>query len=966
MGTGAYFQGFPVCGMEFNRARGVGATPSWVEILTPSLETFVVTPPPEGGSLPGPNGEGALALAAARGITAGTAGTAPLLNQLAWAGWLGICEVGPSGTAFGPYEFGPFVVVSVQSVKRSGDGKLHRARVVLADPRFLWDRGLAPRWSYNRLRPDGTPSLDSHRPGTGEPWTRAAVLADVVSGLHGRPTLGRVPDDFATSQGGVDFEPGSAALEALNELCLKWGLTEPCLDLDGRVSFWRLGEGRLGYAPAGRGENAEDLPPEVWLHKGGAGVGHKVELGHPPEYVLVFGGPRVATVAIDNWEPVLHVRNRFLPLTEATVRALTKGRRGLDWLRVAVLSGQARYFQQAGLPPEVGEILGRAWRLWRLPGVNREDQEAARLAAVQAALQVGAGFGSLVGLGALAGPAGVVGAAGVAASGLNLPADVPPGTVFDAEAGRFVGKDGSDPAAQARLLMAQLADDAAAAGVPRSGLGPNAHLLPLQDRAETADGRRLPVTVETYSFGEESFEWSWSEEAVQYSALTEKLAELRRQLEAEAAGAAKPSPFGSRTEYQLGGLGRIRFTSAETAWATRRALSTAQIPESVQPPEGAEIVRGISPGEFWAAVDLARSLRRAADVNGQVAGEYEKLVRERYVLAGREDLGTVLDMGKAYLDAEDRLNALGVDERAFSGLFSDGSRFKVVLTLEAELADKAEDLRRQLETKAQEVIANGGNKLRTPRAARYWRNRGRQVDEGARVYDAEAGVILTSRLPGWLAREGVAQPNAAGGFVPKPVRVIFGATVRPRADVPRSPGPRRPVTQRGTPEAEGGEGDVIPPCLGDREGYFVRLFKRGGAQPELVKIDGLSEEQERALTERALVLREPRLVELLPIVGAGNADQLTLLAAERAKDAMNRVPLVLREQRVTLGRPWPVNCDGVVSGVQIRLRPNCAGFETLVETGRRSEAVGALRTMVRQRTPGAQPDAARREGLTAR
>lgn len=172
-----------------------------------------------------------------------------------------------------------------------------------------------PRWSYNRKRADGTSAQDARKP-DGSAWTRKEILADLAAALHGAPEVSRAPAEFEGAQGGAELVPGSAALEGLAELVRRWGLTEPCLDLDGRLSFWRMGEGEVGTAPNGAGANSDPIPPELLLDKAGTGYGHRIEFGHPPEHVLVFGGPRVATVAIDGWTPVLHVDNQFLPLTE--------------------------------------------------------------------------------------------------------------------------------------------------------------------------------------------------------------------------------------------------------------------------------------------------------------------------------------------------------------------------------------------------------------------------------------------------------------------------------------------------------------------------------------------------------------------------------------------------------------------------------------------------------------------------
>src|SRR5690606_23856344 len=138
-------------------------------------------------------------------------------------------------------------------------------------------------------------------------------------------------------------------------------------------------------------------------------------------------------------------------------------------------------------------------------------------------------------------------------------------------------------------------------------------------------------------------------------------------------------------------------------------------------------------------------------------------------------------------------------------------------------------------------------------------NLARSVDPAAVVYDAAAGVIRTSRLPGWVEDPAVPIVQATK-FRPMPVRVIFGSTVRPRTDVPFNSPPPPPLTG-----SDGGGATRVPVhALADEATFFRRVFRRAGpGAPVRVDPAQLSGHD----LGNVVTLRHPELVELIPLKG---------------------------------------------------------------------------------------------------
>ena len=866
MPTVAAFQGWICSHVEVNRTRGFEASLSTVEFHADQFPSGFAFETPE-PSDPDPKLDAsseALVRTVLQGTRSrdGTVGVRPNPGRLLWQGTLVLGETEQATGDPIVVVIGPLYVVKIDSVRSADDGSVSRLRVTLADVRFLFDRGAMDRWSFNRLRGDGTTARDSLQP-DGNPWTVRLIADRVVRSVYGAQVLGRTPATWDAGAGPVEFPPFPAGLEALAQLVKDRNVEPPCLEWGGAISFYEPGEGRVGYAPIGTGPNTLDLPPDHVLSLRGSGRGYTIQPGYPPDYVRVVGGERVQTVAVDDCSFVLHLPTGIVPLTDERVQALTKGILTLGTLAVWIL-GPRTHQGIPGVPREVSELLAaQAWRLVRVARVTVPGTAAGPLGSTEEA--------------------------------------------------------GEEP-------------------------GPYAHLLPLQERAETVGGRRLPVTAETYTYAPAHFAYQDTPEAeVRYRTIR-ALAELRLQIVAT-------SPQGD-------------------PWRKRTSLASR-----VSPPPDAMVGLFGEANRFTSADDLARGLSQArllyeiGQVNAKQASDYESLLTKLEEAGGRTEWADVLAMGKAVEEFERK-------QYARVGLFSGPSSNQDALrdasasdvaTLKAVLQQKIKDIEAKRFDRAtregNDVANQTGTKRRT---AVLHENLPRSTDAAAVVYDAALGIVKLSRLPGWLENPAVADP-AASKFVPKPVRLIFGSTVRPRTDVPLGSPPPAPLT------GSNGGGKTRVPLIPatDQATWFTRTYRRGGNLPILVPDKDLDEGAQgqnaaaRRIRQRIVTLRYPRLVELIPleITVEGNVAALDRSAFDAAAAAMRRL-VVVEDSRLVLARPWLVQCDGVVAGVRIVMRQDGKGFETHVVTGNRSVELEPFRTRERPRTVRRdRDDGARREGL---
>ena len=835
MTTLCTYQGIPVHACTFRRSRGWSSDVSTVTFLAKSFPSGFEFETPKPGMLARPRTQNAAWPDWDR-----PRGRDLFPRRLHWVGPLLLGERDSAGREYRVAV--SLYCVAVETIRRDAGGQVSLVRAKLVDERYFWAQGFLRRWSFNRTGLDGAYAKDSLNE-DGTPLTLAEIAKVLVRDLFDVPKLGSVPASWSTLTPEIECKPFGQARGALARIAAQHGGVEPCLNLDGGVSLWHLGEGKVG---SGKG-NRTPFPPDHVLYREGTGQAEGIEATYPPDWILVVGGLRIASVSLDDCGPVLVIQGEPVPLTEKTVRTLTKGKHGLKWLKAFVLAPQA-WQNDTEVRIEVVQLFReQAWRLWRIPGVEAEVDAKVPTEVIRSWL--------------------------------------------------------SDQRQRSR---------AATTRVP----GPNAHVLPLRPRAETVAGRRLPVRVETYRFGSVHVAMSGAPEQQASTTGRQRLSQLRDQIEAVARVKGDPSPW-NQVDWFLSFS--ERYASLETLASFAKEIQGA----------------GVSHEEFANFLNHARLLDRISEVGSDLASTYDGELTTLYDLDGK--LGGVSPelwkLAKELIAAE----KLAAEQRdSFESVDEELNEQREAL--EAKLAGTLRDLRRK-DRDRQRRSRVGARKRLQPQTAQFLRNFPRKEDPHAGVYSAELGIVRTAELCGHVLDPGVPVAEATT-FVPKPPRVVFGAVVRPRLTT------RRPMT-----------GNAPPGALSDRETYFTSAYRRLGAGA-VRRVD-----VESIPPGLGFPIARPDLVELIPLNGAGNRPALERTAEAVAQELTRQRP-TQRSGRITLARPWPVECNGVVSAVEITLRPGGKGFQTTVFLGGEGPpALGGGRS--RERTPPlALSDAANRKGAS--
>jgi len=846
-GTVATYQGFPCRAVTFRRTRGWRADTSSVLLFAadfPHGFEFVV-PDPGGFARLRLITQSSPDLSAIRGRRRRPK-PLPQQRRLNFAGDLVMAEVDQEGREY-VVVVDPLFCVSLETVKRNANGAIAIVRARLVDPRFFYAHGFLRRWSFNRTDAEANYSLDSVKEG-GDPFTLGEIAKEAASNLFLTPTLAHYPSRWDEGTPEVEFARFSSATAAMVRLSQEHGTDELCLNFDGTVALWEPGDGKVGYAPEGKGAgNEQAFPQGLQVYLQGTGQSRGVEATYPPDYVVVVGGLRVATVRMDELDPVLVIDNAPVPLNEETVRKLTNGKFGLAWLNKFVLAPQA-YQNHVALDPRVVALLReQAYRLWRLPDVEREVQ-----------------------------PKG-------------------------------------EQQAKAQPKQG-----------PITVKGPNANLLPLRARAETSAGKRLPVRIDSYRFASVHRAMAPSEETQKIATIQKQLRDLKRQIKAQAHKAAKPDPWNTTEAFFL-------FNDKYVSPRLLYGITGAQ-------------AHGVSYEQFQGMVSRARLIDRIGEVSPGLASQYESQLSELFGV--EQGLGgfskTLFDLAKEAVAFEKEV----ADSRDMLETPDEEARERA-----EELRNKVQDELRAIDRQRQDQgirDATGTQKRVKRQTAVFVRNLPRRVDSGARVYSAELGIVRTSDLCGHVAEEGVPVAEATS-FVPKSPLVYFGAVLRPKVDKAS----RRPTTGRSSANKSQ---TLIPSVLSDTESYYTAAFKRSApGRAEQIELGAVPKGE-------GIPLDRPDLVELVPLEGQSNRFRLDDTAQSVAEGVFKRAERV-EAAKYSIARPWPVNCDGVVSGVEIVMRPNGKGFITTILTGSASEVLEGLgRTRVRVKR-GKPSDAAAREGL---
>lgn len=855
-GTLVAFAGIPCAAARFVRGRGYDADISTVDIPVASFPSGFVFVEAKPGDILGAVEKKIPDIGAIRGSTVVRGEAAPPTGdeldknglRMVFAGTLCLAESQDEDWMVVVH---PMFVVRVERTRagasvagQDGPGML---RVTLADERFFWGRGFMGRWSFNRVRGDGSVAPDSLKQG-GAPYTLAEVADQAAAALPRSPALSAKPAEWTSDPlGPLEFARFSPGVSALAEVERRGGVEPPCLRLDGTVAFHRSGDGRTGYAPRGQGANSQDFPVPLRLWKQGRGEGYAIQATYPDDFVVVVGRERIATVVLDGWEPVLVVYARtrdpgaspdpndqdvqpargeevgvptVLPLTDETVRSLSNGKLSLDGLRRWVMQPPA--FQDAiGLDEEVARMFrDQAWRLYRIPDVEK-----------------------------------------------------------------------------------------------------NRHLLPLLARAEVVAGRRAPVTVSAYRFKARHAKFAQGTlEQGQLAASRSRANDIVEEAERIAQIKGNGASFHDPGILKLGNLPDILTSLSGSQFSVEDLRRYTQLGRN------ANVIRDADPG---LAAEYETELRAQAELREKLTGAPER---------------AMLDIGKRAADLERQLQNVG-----------DGQRDQVEPMVQNFIRSIQGDLRAiqrsndDATTRARAGVPGAAALLPPEWGPTHLVNLDRAIDRGARVFSAELGIVELSQLGGWVETEGVPSPSDTR-LLPKPVRVAFGATLRPKSEPPSASGA---TTLRGADLARFGD-------LKDSVTWFVRAYRRGAAP-------GVAEEIDIAAVPHGEGTVVPiEAAELVPLTGDGNVRELEAQAVKIARERFRALPVV-RAATYVVARPWPVQCDGVVATVEIQTREGGNGFETLVSvgTGQRAPASvgGDWHTQVRPPRQRDNGDGTRREGL---
>lgn len=871
-GTFATYQGLPCLSVRLVRSRGIGSDRSTVTIPIESWEALSWRGPSDVNLDEPPPLEVPTTIA---GSFAGPVGRMELPRELRYEGTLVLSE-DPSHVMAVP----GLAILRVETEQGAESGPPF-VRLTLVDVRAFWSRGLLARWSYNLQDGDFVRQDTIKEDGT--LFSLAEVLDDVAGSLWRRPDVTAKPAGLASDLREVAFAPWAQSSVALQELANLAGAEEPCLRLDNTIALHEPGDGKLGWARNGEGPNAEPIPPEFILDEEGRGRRDTAEKGWPDEYLVFVGLPRIASVALDEWEPVLLFEGAPFYLSEQLVRDLTDQKHGLDWLQKFVLLPSADQGSVRGVDDRVLKLLReQAYRYWRLPGAELR------------------------------------GGRGAVASGPIL---FTPGE---------------------NLLSAGAAVVDAALGAEDQGYytgapGPNAHLLPLLDRAETTGGgRRLPPRVEAFGFEEKRRKFEASAATAALVQVNRERAALRSAAATRAAQSAIRNPFDygnppARPRAARNGTPGLSIDDFNGGALLPAGLERERVEYYLRELRRANLLRELSP-------DLAQryeqTLRSEAEA-GAASGRPDQISLE----LARQLVGLEGEAADSFFELNP-FNSAAVSQANLREALLRQSGAQARSAIE-QAAQRSAQLRRR--SQGREAAALNPEALMGPV---FLQNKRRTTDAGARVVSAELGIVRTSGLAGIVRDQGV-HDRIMTSFKPMPVRVTFGARLRPRVDKP--PTDRVPTQPGRLPEAsdaDQGPDNVVPQVLSARESYYASAWRRTGVG-RVVRVEVEDVPLHRA--SRVSV----RFQELVALTGISNRPRLDQQAEATARE-MSRRKDEIRSQSLSVAGPWPVQCDGLISRVEVVMNKAGGapcGFTTRVTIG--GTATEAAPSRTRERGPSA-------------
>lgn len=993
-GWSAQYQGFNLRTIAFRRSPGdvadsfqataiIAAPPVDVDAEPAQKEAEPAKPAPAALTYPGLSAEGFGQPNLELALSDFIAPPAPQPASFARTGDLEFREA-LGGELFTPPPIKDIVMVGIE--KQSADRDEGEIILTLTDSRVWWERGFLELWRFNVAAVDGGFLADTGNPATGSAWTLAEIAEYVFSRIGKGHRLTRVPTRWVNNfRPGFTFARFSQAKRALAEIIERFP-ARVVLHLDNTVGVYESGEGGSRDADVnatgkavpfnygdGSGENATPIPLKHLRPGPDNTLGR--ELGLPPDEVLVVGGERWATISVDWWEPVLRIKGDLYSLSEGfallvrgqkllraqealedikrkarvnlvpqdvAIRAAAKLKKSIDdffggpdgraskaellWLQRWVLRPDA--FQVFGGKQDrldlamAFEVLSRdAYRLWRCPFSETNMLHTSPMAN---RAEASGGVRAPILIETYKWKEKVIPVAGVPGSlttGADLVSDGKLQEYNRAKAKvKAIGGEIDLRMAYERSKdaltftpLVDLVDELTAK--PPGVEGSNVTIL-AQKRFPGLRPRNVPNSVLLVVHDEQgAFGAGLRTVVTEIGTNPQLLADLKGLVGSDAKGFA--TTFAARgLALYLPGL------IAEKAGLTDLAASyTAALLEQAK-----------------AAQPLKATLLNTSDLELQLAVGLVALGREvkkRLVKKASKETGAAV----AILDQI--LERFRTYERASRSRFNTGLlKGAIEFTQEANYP-----------------------------TARYFVNLPRTPDADARVEDSNQHLIRTREPAGHLERVDVDTVTETR-LVPRPIRVTWGVRVAPprRDGRPVAPivfrnaraltgslddKPSDPVTNQdldpeyarpyvtsvglGINDAER-HGNLAPDPWIDlqttlakrRQDYKVGYYWSGWRRTGPGSVTGPLRATLPA--EDALQVDDPGLVELIGVFGETNQSTLDQSARQQARAQTRRKDVLDTGQRV-YRRPWAVDCDGLVAGVEIFSADDLSGLRTRIVVG---------------------------------
>lgn len=806
-------------------------------------------------------------------------------------------------------------------------------RLTLVDGRHLWNRGYLDQWRFN-LPVSNKVSLED-------------MVKGIVSCLPANKGVRRVPRAWSSSYPVYEFDylgkPRAALREILGDRHARVAWND-----DTTVSFWLDGE---------RSKELEDLVETRKSYiEDMDGEGHIVGKGynHPAPVVGVVGGERIATVGIDRWEPVVMIDGNPVALADALKAFAPKGT-----AEKTATGSVAKRLEQVQRDLEATKSAGEVQEAEEAVKFATKQFHSARSRLSREKSKEGEGPGPWPSIDEFRETdERHLALLKLARFELERVKQLHENrAVLEALEADLIeqAKDhkiASDAAWLRRFVMRPsawqvraefseteleiLRRDAYKLFRLPGATTYNKRMLPMLKRAERDynKGSRLPVKI--MSFRYKKVPTKLRSEAL--SSLISSLNRLKHEIASDAplAGSlreairdAKAGVFGP--EQMEGALLPLGLGTA----AAKKVYESIVSDEFAAQREGLALVVGAE-DIFNARIAASKLEGEDAKIASEAASGDSSLFEARET--NPDDIASYKAL-KALVNqlakAEDPFHTGGLEDKLSRQLTAAGQAIRSGRGL-GEL-QSAKDTINQIKKvrRAERKATRVGAKPSKANEPYVFINYVVQTeDTTARVVDPVLGLVRFSKPVGILTNPNVTTLDAAEGLLAGsgpggswPVKVYFGTKLTPITDN------NRPVT--GVPA---GSGDEVPPQVEEvmRSGkqslgyYSVAYPAKGDRFPR--PLDEFNKSDIETIHAR-------KLVELITVDGSSNVAELDLKALDLVTPLLDRATIE-SSARISYLRPLKIDCDGVLSGVEVFTRRGMIGFNTVLSIGRTNAPFG--------------------------